>query len=88
MRVVDGRRLENGRLFATITPGFPDGIKVDADGRVYASCFSGVLVFAPDGELVGQIDLPGAVNFAFAGTTPYITADTAIWAAELGAKGA
>src|SRR5436309_1196202 len=38
--VVDGKRLENGRLFATITPGFPDGIKVDADGRVYVSCCS------------------------------------------------
>ena len=52
------------------------------------SCFAGVQVFEPDGELVAQIDLPGAVNFAFAGTTLYITADTAIWAAELGAKGA
>ena len=86
--VVDGRRLENGRLFAVTTPGFPDGIKVDADGRVYASCFSGVQVFAPDGELIHELALPGAVNFAFAGTTLYVTTDTAIWAATLSAKGA
>jgi len=85
---VGGRRLENSRLFATITPGFPDGIKVDADGRVYVSCFNGVQIFAPDGEQVGEIALPGAVNFAFAGTTLLITTDTAIWAAELSAKGA
>ena len=56
--VVDNR-LVNGRLFAVTTPGFPDGIKVDADGRVYASAFSGVQVFDPAGELIGEIALPG-----------------------------
>jgi gluconolactonase len=86
--VVDGRRLENGRLFATITPGFPDGIKVDADGRVYSSSFAGVQIFAPDGEQLGEIALPGAVNFAFGGSTLFVTTDTAIWAARLDAKGA
>ena len=86
--VVEGRRLENGRLFATITPGFPDGLKVDADGRVYSSSFSGVQIFSPDGELLDEIDLPGAVNFAFAGSTLLITTDNAIWAAQLSAKGA
>ncbi|HXH95602.1 MAG TPA: SMP-30/gluconolactonase/LRE family protein [Gaiellaceae bacterium] len=86
--VVDGRRLENGRLFATITPGFPDGIKVDAEGRVYSSSFSGVQIFSPDAELLGEIALPGAVNFAFGDSTLFITTDTAIWAAELSAKGA
>jgi len=85
--VVDGGRLVNGRLFTTITPGFPDGIKVDADGRVYSSCFSGVQIFSPNGEFLGEISLPGAVNFAFGGTTLFITTDTAIWAAELSAKG-
>jgi gluconolactonase len=86
--VVDGERLANGRLFATITPGFPDGIKVDADGRIYVSCFSGVQIFTPDGEQVDEIELPGAVNFVFADSTLLITTDTAIWAAELSAKGA
>jgi len=86
--VVGGRRLENGRLFATITPGFPDGLKVDADGRVYSSSFSGVQIFSPEGELLEEIDLPGAVNFAFADSALLITTDTAIWAAQLSAKGA
>ena len=31
---------------------FPDGIKVDSRGRVYASAFSGVLVHSPDGDLI------------------------------------
>ena len=80
--VRDCRRLENAHLFAVIAPGFPDGIKVDDEGRVYASCFSGVQIFEPDGELVGEIDLPGAVNFAFGGDTLFITTDTAVWAAK------
>jgi gluconolactonase len=86
--VVDGRRLVNGRLFATITPGFPDGIKVDSEGRVYSSSFSGVQVFAPDGELLEVVPLPGAVNFAFGGSNLYVTTDIAIWAVGLSAKGA
>ncbi len=32
--VLEGRRLGPPRLFAVITPGYPDGIKVGADGRV------------------------------------------------------
>src|SRR5215472_12891888 len=57
----DGRHLGPGRLFAVTTPGFPDGIKVDRAGRVYASSSSGVQVFSQAGDLVGQIRLPGAV---------------------------
>jgi gluconolactonase len=88
--VVDGR-LMNNRLFAVTTPGFPDGIKVDSAGRVYASSFSGVQVFSPVGDLIGEIALPGAVNFTFGGpdgNVLYITTDTAVWAAVLNVKGA
>jgi gluconolactonase len=82
----DGRHLGPGRLFAVTNPGFPDGLKVDAVGRVYASSFSGVQVFNPAGDLIGEIHLPGAVNFTFGGlgrNVLYITADTAVWAAVL-----
>jgi gluconolactonase len=88
--VVDGRRLGPGRLFAVTTPGVPDGIKVDRDGRVYASCSAGVQVFAPDGDLIGLIALPGAVNFTFGGpgrNVLYVTSDSAVWAAVLAARG-
>jgi len=84
--VQGGSHLGPGRLFAVTTPGFPDGIKVDLAGRVYASSFSGVQVFSPAGDLIGQIRLPGAVNFTFGGPggeVLLITADTAIWAAVL-----
>jgi gluconolactonase len=89
--VRDGRRLVNARLFAVTTPGFPDGIKTDAAGRVYVAAFSGVQVFNPLGDLIGEIRVAGAVNFTFGGLDHnilYITTDDAIWAAVLHATGA
>jgi gluconolactonase len=89
--VTGGTRLYGERLFAVVNPGFPDGLKVDRDGRVYASSFSGVQVFDPDGMLLGEIHLPGAVNFCFGGAERdllLITTDSAVWAAALAAKGA
>jgi gluconolactonase len=73
------------------TPGHPDGLKVDAAGRIYASATTGVHVFDPSGLLLGEIQLPGAVNFCFGGPARnvlHITTDTAVWAAVLNAKGA
>jgi gluconolactonase len=89
--VAGGKRLGGERLFAVVSPGFPDGLKVDRDGRVYASSASGVQVFDPDGQLLGEIHLPGAVNFCFGGPDAdllLITTDSAVWAAALAAKGA
>lgn len=88
--VLGGRRLGSPRLFAVTVPGFPDGIKVDAAGRVYASAFSGVQVFDPSGEQLGEVHLPGVVNFTFggpAGHVLFITTDTAIWAGVLKTRG-
>jgi gluconolactonase len=85
--------LESGaaHLFADIAPGQPDGMKVDSGGRVYCSSADGVHVFDPSGDRIGEIDLPGAVNFTFGGpgrNVLFITTDAAIWAAVLNAKGA
>jgi gluconolactonase len=88
---VAGGDLSGERLFAVVTPGFPDGIKCDSEGRVYASCADGVQVFDPAGEPSGEIRLPGAVNFTFGGPgrdVLFITTDTAVWAAALNAEGA
>jgi gluconolactonase len=69
-------------VVAVIDPGYPDGIKVDAAGLVYSAGQAGVQVFDPDGDGVGAIAVPGAVNLAFAGPGRiFITADTAVWAA-------
>jgi gluconolactonase len=89
--VVDGRRLTSRRLVAVVSPGFPDGIAVDAEDRIYVSCASGVLVLSPDGHLLGEIELPGTVTFCFGGpdrNVLFLTTDTAVWAAVLDTKGA
>jgi gluconolactonase len=78
---VDGGRLSGRRVFAAGTRGHPDGLAVDPTGRVYASAANGIHVFSPAGERVGEIELPGAVNFAFRRDgVLFVTADTAIWA--------
>jgi gluconolactonase len=84
--VRDGTHLAGRRLFAVTSPGFPDGIKVDPAGRVYASSFGGVDVYSRAGDLIGRIVLPGAVNFTFGGPVGcvlFITADVGVWAAVL-----
>lgn len=86
-----GRQLENGRLFAVVSPGIPDGLKVDTRGRVYSSSASGVQVFSRDGDLIGEIIAPGVANFTFGGpdnNVLYLMADTRIWAARIQAIGA
>ncbi|MEZ5854996.1 MAG: SMP-30/gluconolactonase/LRE family protein [Hyphomicrobiaceae bacterium] len=60
------------RIFADMNvgtePGIPDGLKVDAIGRVYCTGPGGIWVFEPDGRRLGTIRWPEqAVNFAFGG---------------------
>ena len=88
--VVAGRRVEGERVIHVSSPLHPDGLKADSDGRLYVSFRDGIQVLDPDGSLVGEIDLPGAVNFCFGGpdrNVLFITADRAIHAATLQAKG-
>lgn len=88
--VLDGGRLDRERVIHVSSPEHPDGLKADSAGRLYATFAGGVEVLSPDGSLLGQIELPGAVNFCFGGPERdvlFITADTAIYVAHLEAKG-
>lgn len=85
-----GRRLRNERLFAVISPGCPDGIKLDRDGRVYTTSATGVQVFTREGDLLGEIASPGVANFTFGGpenNVLFILGDTQIWQARLEVAG-
>ena len=80
----DGRKLSNGREFAsmmldmngTMKGGFADGIRADEDGNVWASAgwvgdgYDGVHIFEPeDGTRIGQIILPEICsNVCFGGS--------------------
>jgi gluconolactonase len=88
---VAGGSATNRRTFAPGTPGHPDGLAVDADGRLYASAANGIHVFSRHGEPIGEIELPGTVNFTFGGRDRdilFVTADTSVWAVLLRVRGA
>ncbi len=80
-------RMVRRRIFADLSagdpPGIPDGMKVDALGRVYCTGPGGIWVLEPDGRHIGTIRLPEmAVNFAFGGDdlcTLFVTAVTSVY---------
>lgn len=87
--VRDGQ-LYADRLFAVVTPGIPDGLKVDSAGRVYSSSLSGVKVYAPSGKLLGEILAYGVANFCFGGANNdmvFMMCDTNISIARIAATG-
>jgi len=73
-----------GRVFADATKlytdgdGVPDGMKVDVNGNLFATGPGGVLIYTPDGTLLGRIltGVPTAnVAFGEDGSTLFITAN-------------
>jgi gluconolactonase len=89
---VDGRRLRNGRVFAEISPGLPDGFRVDIHGNVWTSAQNGVLCLASDGTPLGRIKIPEMVaNLTFGGPKRnrlFITATTSLYAVYVASTGA
>jgi gluconolactonase len=81
--VQDGTRCKNGRVFAHIEEGFPDGFAVDQQGNVWSSSEIGVIVFGPDGGELGRIRVPELTgNLCFGGADGhdlYIAASTSIY---------
>ena len=75
------------RVFADMSSdlkeGVPDGMKVDAAGRVFCTGPGGVWVYAPDGTRIGVIETPEVTaNLAFGGPdlkTLFMTSSTAIY---------
>ena len=65
-------------LMGPDAPGVPDGLKVDARGRIFTTGPGGVLVLTPEGDLLGVIDTGRATaNCAFGpgGASLFMTAD-------------
>ena len=91
-RIKADQTLEGGEVFCAIDPGGPDGIRCDAQGRLYSSAGDGVQVFSPGGKRIGRILTPlSAANCAFGGPefkTLFITARSGVWAVDLAVPGA
>jgi gluconolactonase len=89
----DGR-ISNGKVFADVTSekedGLPDGLKVDAQGNVYATGPGGIRVFAPDGKHLGTIKVgenPANCGWGDDGKTLYMTAISGLYRIKLAASG-
>jgi gluconolactonase len=78
-------------VFAEISPGVPDGFRVDAQGWIYTSAQDGVQVLHPDGTLIGRIHVPEKVgNVTFGGPgrdVLYIAASTSLYRIRLATRG-
>ena len=89
--VVDGRKLANGRVFCDIKTGIPDGFRIDVNGNLWTSTHAGVECYAPDGTLLGRINVPEIVaNVCFGGKRRnrlFITATTSLYAVYVNTTG-
>ena len=83
------------RIFADMsadgTNGVPDGMKVDAAGRVFCTGTGGVWIFEPDGTRVGIIETPEVcANISFGGPdlrTLLLTASTSVYTLKVKTPG-
>ena len=85
-------RLSGGEVWAECASGLFDGFRLDTEGRVWTSAGDGVHCLAPDGTLLGRVQIPEVVaNLAFAGPKRnrlMICGTTSLYAAYVNAKGA
>ncbi|MEH1828690.1 SMP-30/gluconolactonase/LRE family protein (plasmid) [Nostoc sp. C052] len=81
------RYLKNGRVFAVIDPGQPDGLRVDENGNVFTSSEDSVQIYAPDGTRLGKIFVPEtSANLTFGGKESdrlFITAGHSLYVIDL-----
>lgn len=90
--VTSDNTLENGRVFCQVSPGVPDGFRVDDQGNIWTSCQNGVLCFAKDGTCLGKIRIPQMVaNLTFGGPMRnrlFITATKSLYSVYVATNGA
>lgn len=90
--VIENRYVGEGRVFASISPGQPDGFRLDVEGNIFTSSADSVQIYAPDGTRLGKIFVPEiCANLTFGGKNRdrlFITAKTSLYAIDLNTKGA
>lgn len=94
-RVNDDGTLADETLFVDMRGdqrrGAPDGMRVDADGRLWSTGAGGVWVVEPDGTVLGQVETEShAANLRFGGadrTTLYLCANTELRSIDTHVRG-
>ena len=89
--VIDDSSTANGRVFAVIEPGLPDGFRLDKQGWIFTSSEDSVQVLTPQGELLGKILVPEKIgNLTFGGKNKdrlFIAASSSLYAITLNTQG-
>ena len=100
---VDGTKVRNSKVFINTEvkgkgTGLADGIRADIQGNLWVGCgwvgpgYDGVHVFAPNGDMIGQILLPETcANLAFGGryrNRLYMAASQSLYAVYVETRGA
>lgn len=89
--VVGAKALVEPRVFAVVSPGLADGLRVDVHGHVYTSSEDSVQVYHPDGTRIGRIPVPEKVgNLCFGGPQRdqlFIAATTSLYRIQLRTTG-
>jgi len=87
----DGK-LSGGEVFAEVSPGVPDGFRIDTDGRIWTSCQDGVICLDSSGNALGKIKVPEMVaNLTFGGPRRnrlFITATKGLYSVFVAVTGA
>jgi gluconolactonase len=87
----DGKTLANRRLFASVAPGFPDGMRLDRSGNVYVGALDGIHVLNPQGKLIGKFLMAKqTANLTFGGADNnilFIGSSDTLWAIKLNTQG-
>lgn len=89
--VLDGRKVGNGRTFAVISPGLPDGFRVDILGNIFTSSADSVQIYASDRTHLGKIMVPEKVgNLTFGGPRHdrlFIAASSSLYSLQVRTSG-
>ena len=93
-----GDKISSKRVFIDAGPGTPDGMRCDIDGNLWCGWgmgdpeLDGVVVYAPDGVLIGRIALPErCANLCFGGLKRnrlFMAASQSIYALYVNTQGA
>ena len=94
----DGTRITGRRVLINAGPGTPDGFRLDEHGNLWCGWgmgtpeLDGVMVFSPEGEVIGRIQLPErCANLCFGGPKRnrlFMAAGQSIYALYVNARGA
>jgi gluconolactonase len=90
--VSDGGKLSKPRVFFEVSPGVPDGLRLDVEGNVWTSCKDGIICIGPSGQALGKIRISQVVsNLTFGGPRRnrlFITATKSLYAVYVATTGA